>query len=249
MNLKQKLNQIIPPRLRIIATSLRGNLSYNQDGLSTTHNCDFIDEPHFKFAYEKGKDTGCWEHDQVHWRVYILCWAANQVKNLEGDFVECGVYKGGFSRAVIEYINFKELPKNFYLIDTFEGLVPELLTETEKHLGALYKYDGVYNSVVNTFKEFSNVKVIKGIVPKILSTITTKKICYLSIDLNCVVPEIAAVNFFWDQLVEGGIIILDDYGWTNHTEQKKAFDEFAKEKGIQILSLPTGQGLIIKPLK
>jgi O-methyltransferase len=65
--------------------------------------------------------------------------------------------------------------------------------------------------------------------------------------MNCVIPEIEAAEFFWDKLVCGGVIVLDDYGWKGHHLQKQAFDEFAAKRGIKILSLPTGQGLIIKP--
>jgi len=65
--------------------------------------------------------------------------------------------------------------------------------------------------------------------------------------MNCVIPEIAAAEYFWDKLVPGAAIVLDDYGWIGCEEQKYAFNEFAKRKGVPILCLPTGQGLIIKP--
>jgi len=69
----------------------------------------------------------------------------------------------------------------------------------------------------------------------------------LHIDMNCTLPEIAAAEYFWDRLVSGAAMLLDDYGHGGHEEQKYAFDGFAKRKGVEILSLPTGQGLIIKP--
>jgi hypothetical protein len=65
--------------------------------------------------------------------------------------------------------------------------------------------------------------------------------------MNNVLPEIAAIEYFWDKLVQGGIVVLDDYGFTSHLQQKLAFDEFAKRVGVLILTLPTGQGLILKP--
>ena len=60
-------------------------------------------------------------------------------------------------------------------------------------------------------------------------------------------PEIAAAHFFWDKIVPGGVVILDDYGFKGHEEQKAAFNEFAKQKNVPILQLPTGQGIIFKP--
>lgn len=53
--------------------------------------------------------------------------------------------------------------------------------------------------------------------------------------------------YFWDKLVPGGIILLDDYGWQTHEAQKADWDEFARDRGVQILTMPTGQGLLIKP--
>ncbi len=47
--------------------------------------------------------------------------------------------------------------------------------------------------------------------------------------------------------MDGALVLLDDYGFYNHIEQKKAFDIFAKKKNVEILTLPTGQGLLIKP--
>jgi hypothetical protein len=64
--------------------------------------------------------------------------------------------------------------------------------------------------------------------------------------MNVVQPEIAAAEYFWDKLVQGAVLILDDYGFPQHIHQKIAFDDFAKQRNQTILSLPTGQGIIIK---
>ncbi len=85
--------------------------------------------------------------------------------------------------------------------------------------------------------------------PEILEQVNTDKVAYLSIDMNCAEPEIAAAEFFWDKLAPSTPVLLDDYGWAKHIEQKRAFDQFAIRKGIEILSLPTGQGLFFKPSK
>ncbi len=225
-----------------------GPITYNTDSLVTSNNCDFIEEARFARAYELAKNTKPWEGFTLQWRVYIVCWFAEMVKELEGDFVECGVNTGAYSRALIDYIDFQTTGKTFYLFDTYEGLVPSMINEDEKKAGIdiyLTHYNDVYDQVVKTFELFK-VKIVKGIVPDTLQQCQSEKICYLSIDMNCVEPEIAAANYFWDKVVVGGVVILDDYGFPMHKEQKKAFDLFALLKGQTILSLPTGQGVIIK---
>jgi len=225
-----------------------GPITYQTDCLVTCNNCDFIREERFAKAYTAAAATRPWKGFTLQWRVYIVCWFANYIKNLEGDFVECGVNTGAYARAIIEYINFPKTNKKFWLFDTFSGLVKEQLNDKEKEIG-FYKhynhYVDVYEDVKQTFSAF-NVEVVKGAVPNTLVNFTGNKIAYLSIDMNVTAPEIAAVNYFWDKIVPGGIIMLDDYGFSPHIEQKRAFDELASKKGVNILSLPTGQGVIIK---
>ncbi len=225
--------------------------AYDQDGLATVHNCDFMKDPKFRESYELGKATGSWGTGDIHWRAYVVCWAADKVKSLDGDFVECGGNKGGYALTVMNYVDFKAVKKEFYLLDTFSGLSDKYLTDEERRLGMRGGtwpggYEECYDSVVRTFSGW-NVEIIKGAVPDTLPLVKAKKICYLSIDMNCVTPEIAAAEFFWERMVSGAIMVLDDYGWQGHHLQKKAFDEFASNRKVRILSLPTGQGLIFKP--
>jgi O-methyltransferase len=178
----------------------------------------------------------------------VRCWAADCARRVEGDFVECGVNTGYSARSVMEYTGFRHLSdKTFYLLDTFDGLSEKYLTPEEKSSGkANTRYEGTYEAVKKTFQEFSNVRIIKGAVPETLSEVQAKRVAYLSLDMNCVKPEIAAAEFFWDKMPAGGVILLDDYVRPGFEELEKAYDEFAREKGVGILSLPTGQGLILK---
>jgi O-methyltransferase len=237
------------PDARLNVVNVRGQVTFDSDGLATMHNCDFLNDPRFKNAYTAGVNTGSWGNSNPAWRAYIGCWAAEQVKNLPGDFVECGVNRGGLSRTVADYISFATLGKTFYLLDTFNGLDERYMTDLERQaknptLGGRYQH--CYEAVCQTFADIS-ARVIKGSVPDTLTQVDTQQVCYLSIDMNCVEPEIAAIEFFWDKLVPGAIVILDDYGWADCLAQKKAFDRFAQQNQIAILSLPTGQGLIFKP--
>jgi O-methyltransferase len=226
-----------------------GPITYDTDSLKTSNNCDFIHEARFAKAYAEAAATKPWEGFTLQWRTYIVCWFADHVKDLEGDFVECGVNTGAYAKAVISYVDFNHLNKTFFLLDTFEGMVEAMVSEPERKAGVssyFGSYKNVYDQVRNTFAA-DRVKIIKGAVPETLPQCTAQKIAYLSIDMNCVAPEIAAAHYFWDKLVPGGVMILDDYGFPQHINQKIAFDQFAKEKGVEILCLPTAQGIVLKP--
>lgn len=259
--MRQRLRDVVPTsvRLRLISgvnrfggnrlsRTLYGKATYNADGLVSAHNADFIDDPRFAAAYEAGKATGSWTFGDLQWRAKVVCWAAARGASLPGDFVECGVNRGGYAMTVVRYVDFGRLSKRFFLLDTYEGLVGSFISpEEEAHGVRVGEYEPCYEAVVRSFSPYPNVEIIKGVVPDTLPLVTADQIAFLSIDMNTREPEIAAATCFWDRLVPGAAIVLDDYGWHHHLEQKLAFDEFAKHRGVEVLPLPTGQGLILKP--
>ncbi len=229
----------------------RGPASYCEAGLSTIANASFLRDPQFNKAYKAARDLGGWGME-IRWSTYNSVWAAAQVMSLEGDVVECGVWKGGWARAVIEYTDFASTGKTMWLLDTFEGIDDEQLTDEERSMGigtkinTYAKAGDVYQEVCRTFADEPYVKIIKGSVPGTLDQVTCEKICLLQIDMNNATPEIAAFNALWDRCVPGAIVILDDYAWQTHPVQKREFDKLADKMGLEILTMPTGQGFIFK---
>jgi O-methyltransferase len=232
----------------------KNKITYSNDLLYTYHNADFLKDPLFVESYNLGKDTDggtLLKNYDIQWRIHVMCWAAKHAMKLDGDFVDCGVHTGIFARAIINYVAFQNCNKKYYLLDTFEGLDKKYSTDEELQRNISMGYDKedpdkLLTQVQNTFRDF-NTKIIKGAVPESLLQVDTNKVAYLCLDMNCVLPEIAALDFFWDKIVSGGIIIFDDYGYADSSnEQKLAHDAFALSKNAEILSLPTCQGMLIK---
>lgn len=226
-------------------------------------NTDFLKDPLFQESYNLGVSTlNVLDKDLRHnfvydyWRVYIACWSARHVLAMPGDFVECGVNTGFLSRAILNYTNFsKHSQKKFWLLDTWTGIVGDQLSDLERQLGrefvnSSHYTSNIYNKVKQTFEAFDNVYLIQGMVPETLEKVRSDSISYLSLDMNCAEPEVAALDFFWDKLLPGAIVLLDDYGFSENDSgciaQKKALDAFAYSKGFSILTLPSGQGFILK---
>src|SRR5262245_48125738 len=63
---------------------------YDWDGLSSIHNHDFMIDPDFVKAYQRGLKSGGTEL-HIYWRVHVALWAAEAASMLDGDFIECGV--------------------------------------------------------------------------------------------------------------------------------------------------------------
>ena len=89
---------------------------------------------------------------------------------------------------------------------------------------------------------------MEGSIPDTLARVETREVAYLHVDLNCTRPEVAAMEFFWDRLVPGALVLFDDYAYEGYQLSKNGTDDFAAGKRVKVLSLPTGQGLLVKPM-
>ena len=241
-------------RLGYTISRTRNNTSsgpsvYDQDGLRTVHNHDFMKDPKFVRAYERGCAADS-DH-RIQWRVHVAIWSAATAVRLHGDFVECGVNRGLVSSAIMEYLNWNALQKTFYLLDTFAGQNPKYSSHAEMKNHEAFMDKGYYttdaSAVARNFSEWHNVRIIQGTVPETLPQISSQSIAYLHLDMNCAEPEIAAIEFLWERLVPGAMVLFDDYAYCGYEAQKHALDDFVNRHGLLIASLPTGQGLLVRP--
>jgi O-methyltransferase len=99
---------------------------------------------------------------------------------------------------------------------------------------------------VRKFADFSNVRIVRGVLPDSLSEAAPDRIAFLHIDLNSPAAEVATLDMLFDRVVSNGAIVFDDYGWHLFRKQKDAEDAFMATRGYHILELPSGQGLVVK---
>ena len=178
--------------------------------------------------------------EAIVWRRYILACAAYHCVHLPGDFAEFGVYLGSGIKTVIDYLGGIEFPKTFWAYDTFD------YNPVEGHAFS-GQAPGLFEKVKERFKDYPQVKLIKGLLPESFSQGSPSSLAYMHIDLNNFKGEIAVLDALFDKVVSGGIIILDDYEWAGvYRPQKKAEDQWFDKRSYRIFPLPTGQGLVIK---
>lgn len=230
------------------------NNTYESDGLKTVHNHDFMADPRFVSAYDRGVAAAGQDY-KWYWRVHMGLWAARTAARLAGDFVECGVNRGVLSSSILHDLGWTGKDRSLWLLDTFNGLDERFLSEAEKAAGALGAnsdklasgfYTGSLDIVRRNFAQWQGVNIIEGPVPDTLPQVTAETVAFLHIDMNCAPPEVAAIDWFWPKMPTGGIVLLDDYAYRGFQPQKEAMDAWAATKGVDIASLPTGQGLLVK---
>lgn len=187
---------------------------------------------------------GCAREDRdlaIAWRTHLLCWAARSCLPLEGDFVECGTYRGYSAEVICRFVAPHRAGKRFVLYDLFDpGEGDGVGHRLPSHGNALFA------EVVARFQPYPGVLVVRGKVPDALPGTAPGQIAFLHLDMNNAAAEDGALRFLYERIGDGGIVVLDDYGWAYYADQRLAADRFAAEHGQVIAELPTGQGLLVK---
>ena len=179
-------------------------------------------------------------------RMYLLSQAILNVKNnnLQGDFVECGVWQGGnilLYKLLSEYYN---LEKKIFAYDTFDGMPPPqkndvthngssaqmLMNMSErkdgkKDIHCISSLDLVKKNILK-YSNLNNIKFVEGKVEKTLSYEKNlpKKISILRLDTDFYSSTKKELEILYPRLVSGGILIIDDYGYWRGARQ--AVDEY-----------------------
>lgn len=182
-----------------------------------------------------------------HWNLQTVLWAAKSARDVPGDFVELGVFKGHTTLFLAEYLEFQTWPKAWRLYDTFEGIPQDQLDPGWAGINqGLYKGTFSFDDVAERFAPFPNIEVIKGRAPEVLAEGAPEQIAFLHIDLNNSTAEIAALDVLFDRISPGGVIVFDDFCWRSARAQYQAERAWFAARGLEILPLPTGQGLFVK---
>ena len=180
------------------------------------------------------------------WRLHVFLWAFINGLKLEGDLIECGVYRGFCSSVACNYTNFHNINKKLFLFDTWDGIPVDQIDVGRKNIEN-YKMPENFLKVEERFKYFPNVQTIKGSVPEVFKNIRVpSKISFLHLDMNSSIAEIGALEVLFEKMVPGSICLLDDFGMAVAFNQMKAELDWFTNKGYYICESPTSQGIIVK---
>lgn len=167
-------------------------------------------------------------------------------RGLPGDIAECGVFRGWFASMMNEYYPEKKL----WLFDTFAGFdSADVAVDTEEAkevvLGGKFDHFNTTSEDIVRMRCMYRENLIfkKGYVPDTFQDVDAQ-FCFVNLDMDLYTPQLAALQFFSERMVKGGVILVHDYYNAVFTGTKKAVDEFCAKKDGMILH-PIGDGLSV----
>ncbi|MFC2142984.1 TylF/MycF/NovP-related O-methyltransferase [Candidatus Aenigmatarchaeota archaeon] len=166
-----------------------------------------------------------------HHRLFFLYQFAKYANALSGNFAQIGIFKGGSAKMVSLV---KDKSKKFYLFDTFEGL-PEPDPVTDKHDEAHVKgeFAEPIENVKKLFEDDDSIELVKGVFPETGKIIENEKFSFVYIDVDVYKSNYETLEFFYDRMVPGGVIIFDDYEWKKTPGIKKSICDFLEKRGAK----------------
>jgi hypothetical protein len=177
-------------------------------------------------------------------RLYALLLNINQVMadGVPGDIAELGVYRGN-SAAVLALYG-RRHGRSVFLFDTYEGFEARDLTGVDAGQSAAFgdtSLDLVRRNVGD-----DAVVYVKGYFPDtVTEDIARRHYAVVHLDCDLYAPIKAGLDFFYDRLSPGGIMIIHDYANPCWDGPKRAVDEFLPRIAETLVLIPDKSGTAI----
>jgi O-methyltransferase len=158
-------------------------------------------------------------------------------RKIEGDFVECGVWRGGSSMAAALTLLDAEDVRELFLFDTYTGMTPpsakdrahsgepaESVLERSERNRCIADEADVAANLASTGYPGERVHLIKGDVLETIPVSAPPTIALLRLDTDFYESTRHELAHLYPRLSSGGVLIIDDYGHWQGARQ--AVDEY-----------------------
>lgn len=176
---------------------------------------------------------------------FRLGWLVDLViksKDIDGDIVECGSYKGGSGILMGLLLKEMDIPKKIHLFDSFEGLPEPHIEKDGGYKKGQFKsnFDELQNSIINLGLQ-DIVTLHKGwfnqTVPDFIQK-HTESIALLHIDCDLYTSTLDSFCPLYNKVPSEGIVILDDFNDGGRGEKRAILENLPTSTTFHIGPAP-----------
>jgi hypothetical protein len=161
-----------------------------------------------------------------------------------------GSYRGGTAFFIASsFVARTGAEVRMEVIDTFEGHPAERVTEHDGEIHrdpSLFK-DTSYEDVAEYLSQFVKLTVHKGEFKEVKPTLREQRYRLVHVDTDLYEPTSDCLGYFGDRLIEGGVVVVDDYVASDARGVRPAVDEYlAAHAGFQTWNPNTKQIVLVR---
>jgi O-methyltransferase len=181
------------------------------------------------------------------YRLYELWSLAGQTRDLEGDILEVGVWRGGTGCLMARRAELDATDSRIFLCDTFEGVVKAGDEDNEYRGG---EHDDTSEAMVAALVRslgLTNVEILKGTFPdETASSISSRRfrLCHIDVDVYQSAHDV--FDWVWDRLEPGGVVVFDDYGFYSCEGVARFVNEISNRSELLYLHNLNGHAVVVK---
>jgi O-methyltransferase len=150
------------------------------------------------------------------YRCYEIWELVEEVNKLDktASLIEIGVWRGGTSGIIATKLSMLNSRSPFYVADTFTGVAKT--SDKDKFYTGGEHADTNLEIVDSLLKSiYDKYKILQGIFPEDTAHLipASEKFGFCHIDVDVYESAKGIVDWIWDKLIPGGVIVFDDYGF------------------------------------
>ncbi|QYO67363.1 TylF/MycF/NovP-related O-methyltransferase [Leptolyngbya sp. 7M] len=181
------------------------------------------------------------------YRCFELWSLLEQTKHLEGSIIEIGVWKGGTGALIAQQAWLCGINDPVYLCDTFKGVVKASKNDSMYRGG---EHADTSRAIVENLLGklgLTNAKILEGIFPDDTGHLVAGdqfRFCHIDVDVYQSAKDI--VDWIWEKMVIGGIIVYDDYGFLGCDGVTKLVEEQLSYSDRLVFHNLNGHAVVVK---
>jgi len=179
------------------------------------------------------------------YRCYELWTLAGQTREIEGDILEVGVWRGGTGAILAKAVQ-HIAGKRVFLADTFSGVV-KAGNKDNRYQGG--EHADTSMAIVEKLLQdlsLSNAQILQGIFPEDSHTRIQGKIAMLHCDVDVYQSSKDIVEWCLPRLSVGAMLVFDDFGFSGCEGVTTYCEELRTSKGFCFLHNLNGHAIFVK---
>ena len=185
------------------------------------------------------------------YRCYELWQLVKKLHSLDpaAAILEVGVWRGGTAAIMAQQLSNLRSNAALYLADTFTG-VAKAGDNDAFYTGGEHNdtSQAIVEGLLQSTSKYPNYKILKGIFPDDTSHLIPANesfgLCHIDVDVYSSAKDI--LEWVWDKLIPGGVVVFDDYGFHTCTGVTKLVEEYRDRTDRFIIHNLNGHALMIK---